>query len=397
MGLFSIFKKSNTLYYPGDLTYFKFHDNFEIYKKIFSKLGIDFKINETNFNSGLEAWEAGYESEARKLIKKNFEMFQEEEITSIITNSPSCYKMFLLDYPEILVDWNIEPKNIWRMMLVKLESKPGVIKYPGSGIVAYNDSCYLGRYCETYEEPRKILELLGYEVREIFDNGEEAMCCGSCGGLPITNPEMADQIAKERLMQAKRAGIKKIVVCSFEEYELLKKNSSETGIEVLELSDVLGFALGLKKQEFTTDEKEIEEILAVSEDKEEESEEGGEDMEIPNVGIDYSESEPVKEIVTIEEKEIEKIREPVIVKREEVKRIDERRIEERRAEPTSGSRFNLRENLMREREKDRNSPFGKSPGAKEEIKRIEQKKVELVVSRREEMGKTEIKRMPEKI
>ena len=48
MGLFSIFKKSSTLYYPGCYTYFKYKEHFEIYKKIFSRLGIDFKLIDKN-------------------------------------------------------------------------------------------------------------------------------------------------------------------------------------------------------------------------------------------------------------------------------------------------------------------------------------------------------------
>ena len=72
------------------------------------------------------------------------------------------------------------------------------------------------------------------------------MCSGSCGNLPLTNPKIADDIAKEKILQAKRMKINKIIVSSLQEYELLKKNS-EDEIEILELSEAIGNSLGIEK------------------------------------------------------------------------------------------------------------------------------------------------------
>jgi len=256
MGIFSIFRTSNTLYFPGCLTYFKFRDNFEVYQNVFSKLGIKFKIIDKKVCCGLPALEAGYEQEARKLARRNFEIFKEEEIKSIITNSPCCYKMFLQDYPEILPDWNIEIKNLWEIILNKLEAKPWLIKERFEEVVTYHDSCYLGRYCEIYDVPRRILKMIGYKIKEMSDSREKSICCGSCGGLQRVDSELADKIAKQRLLQAKRVGVKKIIVSSLDNYQLLKKNSEEIEIEVLELLEVLALALGVKVNR-EIDEKKI--------------------------------------------------------------------------------------------------------------------------------------------
>ena len=92
MGIFSLFNLSNTVYFPGCTTYFKFKEHFEIYQKIFAKLGINFRIIDKKICSGIESLEAGYESEARKLARRNFEIFKEENINAIITNSPEAFK-----------------------------------------------------------------------------------------------------------------------------------------------------------------------------------------------------------------------------------------------------------------------------------------------------------------
>jgi Fe-S oxidoreductase len=261
MGVFSLFTKSNTLYYPGNTTFFRYNENFDLYKKIFSRLRIGFRIIEKQISSGLPALEAGYEIESRKIARRNLEIFREQEITDIITNSPEDYKMFLQNYSELLPDWNINVSNVWIKILNALESRPYLIKFKAMEVIGLHDNCYLGRYCGVYDELRKILEFIGYEVREIAESKEKSRCCGSCGGLSRINPALSDRIARERLLQFKRSGIKKIAVFSMDNYDILKRNLEDLDIEVLELSDLLGFALGIKKmdreKEFIREEDKI--------------------------------------------------------------------------------------------------------------------------------------------
>ncbi len=271
MGLFNWFGKSNTAYFPGSMTFYKFGNLFELYQDIFRKLKIDFKILNGHAECGLEVFEAGYESEARKLARFNFEIFKDNKILSIITNSPECYYMFLKIYPEILPYWDIEVIDLWGLILRKLHDKPGLIKNKAVEVVGFHDNCYLGRYCKIYDSPRRILEAIGYEIEEFDDNKEQSLCCGSCGGVSRTNPGLANNIARERILQAKRRGIKKLVVCSTDNYRILKKNAGKD-IEVFELSEILGHALGLNELKNEEIEGE-EEIFSNKESAERKSEE----------------------------------------------------------------------------------------------------------------------------
>jgi len=269
MGLFDWFSGSNVLYVPGCMA-LKYKEGTETYKKIFSKLGIKFidldDVGLKNICCGLEAWETGYDVEARKLVRRNSDLIMKEGFNSIITTSPGCYKMFLKDYPEILPDWNIEVKNIWDLILERLLKKHKLIKKKAMDFVTFHDNCYLGRYCGIYNAPRKILELIGYEVKEMDNSKENSFCCGSCGGLIFSNPDLANKIAKERVLHAKRIGVKKMVVVGFENYDLLKKNIGNSGVEILEFSDVLASALGIGVDKFDDEPIEEEEkILDVNE------------------------------------------------------------------------------------------------------------------------------------
>jgi len=262
MGLFDIFKESNVLYFPGCTTFFKFRENFKLYMDIFERLGIGFKVIETKFCCGLPLFEAGYDAEARKLARKNLEVFKENEINEIIVTEPGCYKFFVQNYPDMIPDWDIKILNIWEIILEKLMKKSRLIKTKTYETVTLHDSCYLGRYCRIYDSPRKILEAIGYEVREMDNSRENSFCCGSCGGLTRTNPALANKIARERILQAKRIGVEKMIVIGFENYLLLKKNSAGSGIEILEMSDVLGVALGLMEPEEIKNKRNIpEEVI----------------------------------------------------------------------------------------------------------------------------------------
>jgi len=109
MGLFG---KSSTVYIPGCITFFKYREFYDLYQRIFNKLGIKFRILEKQRCCGLAALEAGYDAEARKLARENMDMLKQEDIKSIITTSPDCYKMLLQDYPKFLPDWNTDCYNL---------------------------------------------------------------------------------------------------------------------------------------------------------------------------------------------------------------------------------------------------------------------------------------------
>ena len=44
MGLMDLFGKRDTIYFPGCITYFKFKEGFDLYRKIFSRLGIKARV-----------------------------------------------------------------------------------------------------------------------------------------------------------------------------------------------------------------------------------------------------------------------------------------------------------------------------------------------------------------
>jgi len=240
MGIFSFLARGNTLYYPGCMSKFVLKAETENYKKILAKIGVDFIMLPNEFCCGSPVLNAGYEQEARKLARKNADLFKEHSVKKIITNCPACFKTFFQDYKEMLPDWKIEVEHTASVILNYLRKK-GINK----GFfekVAYHDRCHLGRHSNIYDEPREILKRLGYEVVEMKHNKENSLCCGGGAGLKANNPELANKIAKMRIQEAKELGIKKIITPCPLCFAHLLENSD---ITVEEFSHAICSGLGI--------------------------------------------------------------------------------------------------------------------------------------------------------
>jgi len=199
MGLFG-FGKGKTLYYPGCLTKGVLKEQFENYKEIFNRLGIDYILIEDGVCCGLPIMNSGHKKDARKLAQKNFDVFRKHGITRIITNCPSCYHMFGEVYPSLVRDWDITIEHATVVIFNVLKKKR--VRYKGMEedreLVMYHDPCHLGRYSGIYEEPREVIELLGGKIHESKYNRENAICCGGGGGVRANFPEIAKAVAKKK-------------------------------------------------------------------------------------------------------------------------------------------------------------------------------------------------------
>ncbi len=228
----------NTLYYPGCLTKYVSVDIEKNYEQILRKAGVDFiLLKELELCCGSPAYNAGYTDDFLDLIKKNLQVFREHDVKRIITNCPACYKVFSTDYGEHSKDWNIKTEHATKVIWDAIKSGKLKISRCFSEEITYHDPCHLGRHCGIYEEPREILKAVGFSIKEMANNRENAFCCGAGGGLKTNQPEISNEVAKQRVKQAEDTGTKKIITTCPLCYHQLKENSKN--MEVSELSEVL--------------------------------------------------------------------------------------------------------------------------------------------------------------
>lgn len=206
-------KSEKVLYYPGCLTKGVLKDEFENYKEIFNRLGIDFVLlSDKEVCCGLPVLNAGYKKDVKKLIKKNLKIFKEKGIDKIITNCPSCLHTFKNVYPKLIREWDIPVEHATVVILRALKKKGWECNkaIKDREAVAYHDPCHLGRYCKIYNEPREIIEILGGKIVESRFNKEKALCCGGGGGVRANFEKLAKNIANERI-KSFDGNVKKII------------------------------------------------------------------------------------------------------------------------------------------------------------------------------------------
>ncbi len=240
-------RRGYTLYYPGCMTAFALPELFSLYRTILDKLGMDYLLMPELRCCGSPVRNAGYERKTRELARKNFEMLRQKRVTKIITNCPACYKTFMQDYKEMLPTWDIETEHIVSTILRALEKKPKLLRDSANELVTYHDPCHLGRYAQVYEEPRKLLEILGYRLVEMSHTRDEALCCGAGAGVKANFPDIANRSAWLRVKEAKLTGASKLVTACPLCYAHLRENSR--GLEVVELAHVIARALGIPRPE----------------------------------------------------------------------------------------------------------------------------------------------------
>lgn len=213
----------NVIYHPGCLTRVFCKKIGENYKRILESIGLKFVVDD-KLCCGSPLLNAGYKKEFDRLVEKNLHKLMRNKIGKIITNCPACFKVFSEDYGFNTVHvTKVIWENIEKLKLRNYKEE-----------VMYHDPCYLSRFMRVYDEPRYILEALGFEIVEFGDNKERTMCCGAGGGLKANLKRTANRIAKLRLREVKtRKLITSCPLC----YMHLKENAE--GINVLELSEVL--------------------------------------------------------------------------------------------------------------------------------------------------------------
>lgn len=188
-------------------------------EKLLRKFNIDYHILDDENCCGSVLLRTGFEKEAQEQIKKNSELFRNEKI---LTSCAGCYKTLTEDYDDLDV---IHITMLLDELMDNEHSKKDLK-------ATYHDSCHLARHCGVYEEPRNIISSLAklVEMENIRENG---LCCGAGGGVKSAYPEIASQLSKNRINQAKNTGADVLITaCPF-----CKLNLSNDEIEVLDLTE----------------------------------------------------------------------------------------------------------------------------------------------------------------
>ncbi|MGA9405966.1 MAG: (Fe-S)-binding protein, partial [Bacteroidota bacterium] len=164
----------------------------------------------------LQAHNGDFES-ARKLARRNIDIFLQYEFEAIIMNSAGCgafmkeYERYLTDdplYAERAKFLSAKVKDLTEFLLsIDFEKPSGRLNVR----VAYHDACHLVHAQRISSEPREILRAIpGLDLVELT---ESAWCCGSAGIYNIVRYDDSMKLL-ERKMQNIEATDADVIVAS---------------------------------------------------------------------------------------------------------------------------------------------------------------------------------------
>jgi Fe-S oxidoreductase len=126
----------------------------------------------------------------------------------IVTPSASCFGAFTIDAPDwgasVKEDIRSRMRDSTRFVLELLTHDPGLVDPDQMSLkIAYHDSCQSLRQLGLKSEPRRLLELAGYDVVDIPDI---ANCCGFGGTFSLEWPRVAGRLAQWKLDAIAKTG-----------------------------------------------------------------------------------------------------------------------------------------------------------------------------------------------
>jgi Fe-S oxidoreductase/nitrate reductase gamma subunit len=165
--------------------------------------GVDFAIlGDAEGCCGETARRMGHEYVFQVMAEENIETFNSVSFSRIVTPCAHCFNTLKNEYPAFGADFEVIHHSELIGELVESGNIGKHAKANGQRFT-YHDSCYLGRYNQIYDAPRRALDgIEGLTRTEMANNKSGGFCCGGGGGHMWLETDPNTRINNERLEQA---------------------------------------------------------------------------------------------------------------------------------------------------------------------------------------------------
>jgi Fe-S oxidoreductase len=175
--------------------------------RILNQAGLDFGVLGTSeWCCGIDLRRMGSEYLFQVNVEKNRSRFQQMKFQKILTTCPHCFNTLKNEYRQFGADFEVIH---YTTLLEELIRSGKIAMTPGDRTrkITYHDSCYLGRYNDGYEPPRRILGTIpDVALIEMERNRNKSFCCGGGGCHMWMEEKAGKRINETRVKQAVETG-----------------------------------------------------------------------------------------------------------------------------------------------------------------------------------------------
>lgn len=177
--------------------------------RVLRYLGTSFGVMRKERCTGDPVRRLGNDLLFQQLAEANLEALAQSKTKKIISICPHCVRTIQEDWKAYGTPPEVEHHSEFlarHLPQLPVQNKEKIV---------FHDPCYLGRYRDVYEEPRRVVALAG-DLVEAPRSHERSFCCGAGGGLVFLGEEKGERVSHVRAAELAETGARVVgTACPF--------------------------------------------------------------------------------------------------------------------------------------------------------------------------------------
>jgi Fe-S oxidoreductase len=213
------------------------------FTRIMDEAGINYAILGTSEGcTGDPLRRTGNEYSFDALAKQNVSTLNDFGVKKIVTACPHCFNTLKNEYPAFGGKYEVLHHS--QLISDLIQSGKITLNSEEAKKATFHDPCYLGRWNDEYEAPRRSLAAMRHlGVVEMERSKRTSMCCGAGGGQMWMEEKIGTRVNAERTRQALETGAEVIAVacpfCMTMIEDGVKGANKEDQVKVLDIAELV--------------------------------------------------------------------------------------------------------------------------------------------------------------